>query len=128
MVLDKAQMRTFGKNRVVSSVYSFDAALPPTFLQNVGDAIRWLQPIRAVIFGSTVRTGLKARDIDLLVIAESLNRFLWQDRPKLLVLPLGPIYDLRLYTPEEFDMFYPLSSPLRQTIENQNINLECYYA
>ena len=102
--------------------------LPNKFLKDVGDAIRWLRPIRAIIFGSTVRIGLKARDIDLLIIAESFNRFLWQDRPKLLVLPPGQIYDLRLYTPEEFEMFYPLSSPLRKTIENQNINLENYYA
>ena len=43
-----------------------------------------------------VRIGLNARDIDLLVLAESIGRFLWQDRLKLIDLPPGPIYNVRL--------------------------------
>jgi hypothetical protein len=98
------------------------------FLRDLGDAIRKLRPQRAVIFGSAVRIGLSARDLDLLVLAESFSRFLWQDRPTLLDLPPGPIYDVRLFTPAEFETFYPPTSPLRQSIEYQNIDLEEYYA
>jgi|LGVF01.1.fsa_nt_gb hypothetical protein len=43
-----------------------------------------------------VRIGLNARDLDSLVLAESIGRFLWQDRLKLIDLPPGPIYNVRL--------------------------------
>lgn len=116
------------RNEISLNARSIGVAFPLQFLRDLGDAIRWLRPQRAVIFGSAVRSGLGARDIDLLVLAESFGRFLWQDRPKLLDLPPGPIYDVRLFTPVEFETFYPPTSPLRQSIEDQNIDLEKYYA
>lgn len=103
-------------------------AFPHRFLRDIGHAIRWFQPQRAIIFGSAVKTGLAARDIDILVLADYFRCFLWQDRPKLLYLPPGPVYDVRLFTPTEFETLYPPSNPIRQSIENQNLNLEEYYA
>lgn len=116
------------RNDISLNARSICVALPLQFLRDLGDVIRWLRPQRAVIFGSAVRIGLNARDIDLLVLAESFGRFLWQDRFKLIDLPPGPIYDIRLFTSVEFETFYPPTSPLRHSIEDQNIDLEEYYA
>jgi len=111
---------------VVSNAQVEDYPFSNQFLKKLGEAIRFLQPQRAVIFGSAVRKGLEVRDIDILILAESLDQFLWQDRIKLLDLPQGPINDVRLFTPAEFETFYPPLSPLRHSIENQNIDLEEY--
>lgn len=124
----KDLMQENKRNEISLNARSFDVALPLQFLRDLGNAIQWLRPQRAVIFGSAVRIGLNARDIDLLVLAESIGRFLWQDRLKLIDLPPGPIYDVRLFTPVEFETFYPPTSPIRQSIEDQNIDLEEYYA
>lgn len=96
-------------------------------MQNLGKVIRWINPKRALIFGSAVEKGLVARDLDLLILADLFNRYLWEDRPELLKFPKGPIYDVRLFTPEEFEVFYPLGSPIRQSIDTKNIDLKEYY-
>lgn len=118
--------RRSGTNSNLQS--SLHMVFPPKFLRNLANAIEWLQPQRVLIFGSAVRNGLGARDIDLLVVAEFFDRFLWQDRTRLLHLPPGPVYDLRLFTATEFEKFYPSSSPIRQNIENHNIDLREWYA
>ncbi len=125
---DKVREKKYKKNESVLKVPSIDIAFPCQFLRDIGHAIRWLQPKRAIIFGSAVKTGLAARDIDILILADSFRRFLWQDRPLLLCLPPGPVYDVRLFTPTEFETLYPPTNPIRQSIENQNLNLEKYYA
>lgn len=101
---------------------------PPSFLRALGKAIYKVRPIRAIIFGSSVKYGLCARDIDLLILSDYFDGILWQDRSKHLCLPEGPVYDLRLFTPLEFEVFYPPTNPFRQNIENEYIDLEVYYA
>jgi len=102
-------------------------AFPIRFLRDLSKAIVQLKPQRAIIFGSAIREGLNARDIDLLILADFFSHVLWQDRHKLFDLPRGPIYDLRLFTPLEFETFYPPTSPLRRRIEKEYIDLEEYY-
>ena len=101
---------------------------PRQFLEALGNSIRKLRPQRAIIYGSAVKQGLNARDIDLLIISEYFRKILWQDRINLLDLPPGPVYDVRLFTPAEFEILYPPTSPIRQRIESQYIDLEVYYA
>jgi len=101
---------------------------PRQFLEALGNSIRKLRPQRAIIYGSAVKQGLNARDIDLLIISEYFRKILWQDRINLLDLPPSPVYDVRLFTPAEFEILYPPTSPIRQRIESQYIDLEVYYA
>jgi len=103
-------------------------AIPEDFLRSLGAALRQVEPLQSIIFGSAVVKGLAARDIDLLVVSERFSAVLWQDRPRLLHLPDGPAYDLRLLTDEEFRVFYPLGSPFRTSMETKHIDLARYYA
>lgn len=111
----------------ITCVESLHESLPLIFLSCLGKAIQLLHPKRAVIFGSAVTRGLTGRDIDLLVISDYFRRFLWQERPSLLNLPLGPTYDLRLFTSVEFENLYPRGNPFRESIEQNNIDLCEYY-
>ena len=86
-----------------------------------------LNPKRAIIFGSSVRLGLKARDIDILIISDYFKNILWQDRTKLFNISSNLSFDLRLYTQQEFDAFFPLTTPIRDSIEKENINLVDIY-
>ena len=104
-----------------------EGLIPLQFLTELGNAIKWLRPKRAIIFGSTVRNGLSFRDIDLLVLSELFGSYLWQDRFEMINLPKDYIYDLRLFTPAEFETFYPVTSPIRKSLESQYIDLKEYY-
>jgi len=78
---DKVREKKYIKNESVLKVLSIEVVFPYQYLRDIGHAIRWLQPKRAIIFGSAVITGLAARDIDILILADSFRCFLWQDRP-----------------------------------------------
>lgn len=80
-----------------------------------------------MIFGSYLNKGILAKDIDLLIVSNYFSDYFWQDRFGLLNLPGKHVYDLFLYTPNEFDVFLPIKSPLRKSIEKNNLNLEKYY-
>lgn len=86
-----------------------------------------IKPKKALIFGSAVEKGLIARDLDLLILADIFSRYLWEDRTEFLKFPKGPKYDVRLFTPEEFEVFYPPRSPIRESIEAKNIDLKEFY-
>jgi len=45
---------------------------PRQFLEALGNSIRKLRPQRAIIYGSAVKQGLNARDIDLLISYPSI--------------------------------------------------------
>ena len=96
------------------------------FLYNLGNAIKWLRPKRAIVFGSVATNGLDARDFDLLIVSDYFSKILWQERPRLLSLPVGPTYDLRLFAPSEFDTLYPRGNSIRESIELNNIDLREY--
>ena len=40
------------------------------FLHKLGNAVKWLRPKRAIIFGSAVTNGFDARDFDLLIVSD----------------------------------------------------------
>lgn len=101
--------------------------IPDEFLVKLGDCLRKIKPKRALIFGSSVKKGLNAKDLDLIVLSDYFDDYYWQDRFKILDLPDGPIYDLRLFTPKEFEMIYPRGHVFRKSIEKNNIDLEKYY-
>lgn len=96
---------------------------PQGFLERISSALQRVRPSRAVLFGSATRLGLTARDIDVLVVAEAFEHVLWQNRPSLVDLPGGPVYDLRLFTPLEFETILPRGHPLRERIETDKIDL-----
>jgi hypothetical protein len=104
-----------------------NGSLPLHFLYSLGNSIQWLPPKRANIFGSAVTRGLNAKDLDLLIISDYFEKILWQERPRLLVLPFGPTYDLRLFSSTEFETLYPRGNPFRESIEQNNISLRDYY-
>ena len=97
------------------------------FLHKLGNAVKWLRPKRAIIFGSAVTNGFDARDFDLLIVSDYFLKILWQERPSLLSLPVGPTYDLRLFASSEFDKIYPRGNFFRESIEQENIDLSEYY-
>ena len=101
-------------------------SIPQTFLECLGSALHHVNPSRAIIFGSVAVKGLSARDLDLLVVSEFFKQILWQNRPKLLQLPPGPPYDLRLFTAYEFETFYPIGSPFRTSIEGNHMDITRY--
>lgn len=86
-----------------------------------------MKPQRAVIFGSFLKKGLAARDIDLLIVSDYFVNYFWQDRFGLLDLPLNYVYDTWLYSPLEFENLLPLNNDLRQKIEKFSLDLEVYY-
>lgn len=101
--------------------------LPHEFLIDLGLSLKKVKPKRALIFGSVLWKGLDARDFDLLVLSDVFENYFWQDRFEILRLPLGPLYDLRLFTPEEFETLYPSDNFFRISIEKNNFDLEKYY-
>ena len=96
------------------------------FLYELGKSIKPLKPEKVVIFGSFVDKGLNAHDIDLLIISNFFSNYFWQDRLKLLDLPHGPFYDVRLFTAAEFESLFPIDHHFRQNLEKHSINLEVY--
>lgn len=113
------------KNRKIATTKYMK--IPIELIRAIIKSIKPLKPSRALIFGSAIEKGLNARDIDILITSKVFKNVLWQHRYKLLNLPQGPTYDLRLFTPLEFEKIYPIENPFRQTIENNNINLVNYY-
>lgn len=102
--------------------------IPDDFLIKLGTCLRKIHPKRALIFGSAVKKGLNVKDLDLIVLSDFFDDYYWQDRFKILDLPDGPSYDLRLFTPKEFEINYPRGHVFRESIEISNIDLEKYYA
>src|SRR5712664_362005 len=86
------------------------------FLQELGRALHPLHPTRATIFGSSVKLGMLARDLDLLVLSEKFSHVFWRDRFNMVSLPIGPSYDIRPFSPREFELFYPPDTPFRESI------------
>jgi len=111
---------------VTKRVYE-DEIITKEFLLELGKSIKFLKPTRALIFGSYLDKGILARDIDLLILSDYFNNYLWQDRFELLDLPGNHFYDLFLYTPDEFKKFLPLTNLLRQNMEKHHLDLEVYY-
>ena len=97
------------------------------FLMKLGKSLKIIKPDRALIFGSAVQKGLNAHDIDLLILSDVFENYFWQERFKIISLPSGPLYDLRLFTPKEFEIIYPSNHFFRLSIENNNFDLEEYY-
>lgn len=99
---------------------------PHEFLLNLGLSLKRVKPIRAVIFGSALRKGLNVHDLDLLVLSDIFENYYWQERFGILSLPSGPLYDLRLFTPKEFEIIFPINNFFRMSIEKNNFSLEEY--
>lgn len=97
---------------------------PEQFLKDIATEIRKLNPIIALIFGSSVMRGLHARDIDILIVSDVFENYLWQYRRSILNLPKGFVYDLILLTPGEYLALYDPSHPLFEGVKLAQINLK----
>ena len=63
MGVNEKELHKKKRNGASPDARSIGVVFPLQFLRDLGDAIRWLRPQRAIIFGSAVRTGLGAREI-----------------------------------------------------------------
>lgn len=99
------------------------AVLPSEFLRDIIWRLEKIEPTRVSIFGSAVEKGLAAEDIDLLILAEDFADIHFNSREKIITLPHSYYFDVRPYTPEEFERLCPRGHPFRESIEAQHIDI-----
>ena len=93
------------------------------FQEELVDSLRPLNPTKILIFGSAIEKGLRARDLDLVVVSDQFANVLWHRRRSMVLLPLGPKYDLTLLTELEFQSLSS-SHPLKLAIKKRCLCLE----
>lgn len=92
-------------------------------LKILSQVVRAVDPNRACLFGSAVELGLNADDLDILVVSDTFENIVFSDRKGMIDFPDEQLVDLWPYTVEEFSVLYPKQNPVRQSIENNYIDL-----
>jgi pantothenate synthetase len=93
--------------------------LPDEFL----DSIKDVNPTRACIFGSILVDEQSASDIDIIILSTEFDGIQFSERKDFFDVPKDIYFDIRPYTPGEFETLFPPTHPFRQTIERQHLNL-----
>jgi hypothetical protein len=120
-------MASFGLPRSGKDAVSVnESPLPGEFVTEITECVGKLEPERTCIFGSSVKEGLDAGDIDILVLSEHFKGIQYRAREDLLEWPDGQIFDSWLYTPREFESLCSRGNPFRESIEHDRIELLPY--
>lgn len=100
--------------------------IPLDLLNRIAVSIVPLEPIIALIFGSSVTKGLEANDIDLIVVSAAFQTKMWQDRKNLIQLPSEYKFDLFLFTQLEFEDLRKTDWPFFRDIYSNVIDLKVF--
>jgi predicted nucleotidyltransferase len=103
-----------------------ESPLPDEFVAELIECVGKVEPERTCIFGSSVKEGLDAGDIDILILSEHFEGIQYRARDDLLEWPDGRIFDSWLYTPREFESLCSRGHPFRESIEDDRIELLPY--
>ncbi|GAB3676807.1 hypothetical protein [Halopiger thermotolerans] len=100
-----------------------NCALPDEVVEEIIAGVRPVCPTRLALFGSAVELGLKANDIDLLILSDDFRGVRFDMRRSLLRFPEDLFIDLWLYTPTEFDKIHPEESQFRRRLDEESVDL-----
>ena len=98
-------------------------ALPDEVIEEIIVGVEPVCPTRLVLFGSAIEFGLKANDIDLLILSDDFRGVQFDTRRSLLRFPEDLFIDSWLYTPTEFEKIHPEDSQFRRRLEEESVDL-----
>jgi hypothetical protein len=99
------------------------SSIPTDFITEITAGLKPVELTRVCIFGSAVEEGIAAEDIDILILSKDFAGVHFTSREEMVLLPNSHYFDVRPYTPDEFERLCPRGHPFRESIESQHIDI-----
>ena len=99
------------------------SSISPGFITEITAGLKPIELTRACIFGSAVEEGAAAEDIDILILSKDFSGVHFTHREEMVLLPNSHYFDVRPYTPDEFERLCPRGHPFRESIESHHIDI-----